>query len=176
MLALLQRNDGTDREATALMSLGIASIIAYVSYFTLNFVGVLEGRGVILSWIMTALVAPTALGAVWLAARGVRGPVGWLMELTPLVYLGRISYGLYIFHPFIPPGVAKVLRSLHVPIAGMFAPQLLFALNLVVLVGVSSLSWHFFEKRINGLKRFFPYTSPSRVDTSCLEQRHLTCA
>ena len=105
------------------------------------------------------MLAPTAFGAVWLAARRIHGPVGWFMELTPLMYLGRISYGLYIFHPFIPRGVAKVFRILGLPRMATLNPYLAFAVNLTVLVGVSGLSWHFFEKRINSLKRFFPYVS-----------------
>jgi len=30
-------------------------------------------------------------------------------------------------------------------------------LNLLVLVVLSSLSWHFFEKKINDFKNYFPY-------------------
>ena len=41
----------------------------------------------------------TALAAAWLigtAAKGFRGPIGWFLTAPPVVYIGRISYGLYV--------------------------------------------------------------------------------
>src|SRR5258707_6448323 len=43
-----------------------------------------------------------AMFFVWLidgAGRGFTGPLGKVLELKPLLYLGQISYGLYVFHP-----------------------------------------------------------------------------
>jgi len=40
-------------------------------------------------------------------------------------------------------------------------PTFVFALNLTALIAVCSLSWHFFEKKINDLKRFYPYVPPT---------------
>jgi peptidoglycan/LPS O-acetylase OafA/YrhL len=96
------------------------------------------------------------------------------MELTPLLYLGRISYALYIFHPFIPGGVSRCYRHLGVPDLAILHPYLDFALNLCVLVGLSSLSWYFFEKRINSLKRFFPYVAPPVADLLARQEQQLT--
>jgi peptidoglycan/LPS O-acetylase OafA/YrhL len=173
MLALLLQNSAGEREDKGLMVLRVVSIVGCFAYFALNIAGLFKELPVFLSWIAGTMIAPTALGLVWLAARGVRGPVGRFMEWAPLVYLGRISYGLYILHPFISPGVSKVFRILGLPKTSALNAHLLFALNLTVLVGVSSLSWHFFEKRINGLKRFFPYVSPSTTDMHSSEQQYL---
>ena len=45
--------------------------------------------------------APSWLTAIVIAgvvAPGRRGPVGWFLELRPLQALGRISYGVYLWH------------------------------------------------------------------------------
>lgn len=74
---------------------------------------------------------------------------------APLLALGRISYGLYLYHPF----VGFVLRRLF-PLAGLPALErgpLHFVLGGAVAVTVAAVSWHVFEKPILGLKSRFPY-------------------
>jgi peptidoglycan/LPS O-acetylase OafA/YrhL len=91
----------------------------------------------------------SALVFAWLverAAAGMRGAGGWLLACWPLVYLGSISYGVYVYQNFIiwcflPPD--RGVRQ--------------FVLVLGLTVAVAAASWHFFEKPLNNLKRFFPY-------------------
>lgn len=40
---------------------------------------------------------PTFVVLVWLGAVG-RGPVSWLLSWAPLVYLGELTYGVYVYH------------------------------------------------------------------------------
>ncbi|MHA3771008.1 acyltransferase family protein [Verrucomicrobiota bacterium sgz303538] len=103
---------------------------------------------------------PFALvGVVWITGNGIGGPLRTVMEFTPLVYLGRISYGLYVLHNFVPRATNKVFVALGVSSLG--APAYLkHLLDIAVLIILSSLSWHVLEKRINNLKRLFPYTPP----------------
>jgi peptidoglycan/LPS O-acetylase OafA/YrhL len=49
--------------------------------------GGVAGAGVLTAVVIAGVVAP-----------GRRGPVGWLLELRPLRTLGRISYGVYLWH------------------------------------------------------------------------------
>jgi peptidoglycan/LPS O-acetylase OafA/YrhL len=161
MLALLWHDRDGETGGTALTILGAASIAGCIGFFALH-VGSWMGRTPgYCSWIMTVTDALTAFGAVWLTARGLRGPLGWLMNWAPLVYLGRVSYGLYILHPFMPGIVVRVFRVLRIPDVAPLGPTFLLGLNLTALIVVCSLSWHFFEKKINDLKRFFPYVPPN---------------
>jgi peptidoglycan/LPS O-acetylase OafA/YrhL len=176
ILALLLRNRAGEREGRALTILRVGSIAGCLVFLALNLAALCKGLPALLYWLSSAMIAPTVFGIVWLAARGVGGPLGWIMELSPLVYLGRISYALYIFHPFIPAGVSRFYRILGFPKVAILHPHFDFALNLVVLVGVSSLSWFFFEKRINDLKRFFPYVAPPAVDLHPRPEEQLTRA
>ena len=87
------------------------------------------------------------------AAPGFTGWFGRLLQSRPLQYLGRISYGIYIYHPFVPDLVSRSYRGLGVPppenklIAG--------AILVTVSVAVASLSWFLLEKPILRLKRYF---------------------
>lgn len=110
-------------------------------------------------WMILELSSETLLCG-WLvlqAAHGFEGPVGHLLGSAPLVYLGRISYGLYLLHKPIP----AVLRACGVDTNAIpVGIGFLFYTSMAILV--ASLSWYLFEGPINSLKSRFPY----RIDGS----------
>jgi len=64
-----------------------------------------------------------------------------------LIYLGKISYGLYVFHPF-------CFNLVNINSTGI----LLYILGgLTATILVSSLSYHFFENRFLVLKEKWAY-------------------
>jgi peptidoglycan/LPS O-acetylase OafA/YrhL len=75
---------------------------------------------------------------------GVKGRYGELLSWSPLVYLGRISYGIYVYHVFIIILVSPLLSSY-----GLTETHAAFA-RLAVLfsltIALSSLSWHYLEQ------------------------------
>ena len=102
------------------------------------------------------------LAFAWLIAKATpdcRGVLGTLLALPPLVYLGRISYGVYLLHNFSHIPVRLAADFLHVPAlhAGAIGTLLQLAATLVA----ASLSWRFFESPLNSLKRYFPYHGES---------------
>lgn len=74
------------------------------------------------------------------AAEGMDNPLGRFLEWKPVTYLGMISYGLYVYH--FPIYRLVVMRPI---------PATL------ITIAVASLSWHFYEKPLNSLKRYFKY-------------------
>ena len=75
-----------------------------------------------------------------------------LLSVEPLVYLGRISYGLYVYHNFLY-GTKNALLG---PLPWLApVPEVAVALAATILLAV--LSWHLFEAPINGLKDRIPY-------------------
>jgi peptidoglycan/LPS O-acetylase OafA/YrhL len=105
-----------------------------------------------------------ALVFAWLvgtANRGFTGRTGRLLEWRPLPYLGRISYGLYVFHAFMPVFLLWLGNRLGLSYTGN--PRWL---NLVLVAAATfafaALSWRFYERPINGLKRYFPYRDNGR--------------
>jgi peptidoglycan/LPS O-acetylase OafA/YrhL len=72
---------------------------------------------------------------------------------NPLVYFGKISYGIYLFHPF----VSYLFRLLCARSAGFLqlirsAPVLYFLLLLGLTIVVAHLSYRFYERRFLQLK------------------------
>lgn len=106
----------------------------------------------------------TALIFCWLiysASRGFRGHFGHLLEWRPIVYLGKISYGIYIFHFLVP--LAFAAAATHFGVGYENSGFVNFIATSLVTFGVAALSWHLFERPINGLKRHFRYESSSGV-------------
>jgi peptidoglycan/LPS O-acetylase OafA/YrhL len=160
---------------TALDSLGLGSLVAIM-------MSTAEGREKLQRWMRSPL-ALIALGLVialpylaedgwyivfgdtaaailfaWLiyrASKGFRGLPGRILSAAPLVFIGRISYGIYVYHPLVP----AALRSL-APRLGIMLPASVgatAALFTALTVVVATISWYAFEAPINGLKRYFPY-------------------
>lgn len=109
----------------------------------------------LLQWFGTPLVF------AWLvmrAADGFQGPVGRVLQSPPALYVGKISYGLYVIH-FLVPG-AWIWFSAHI----MQMPGFLqygtvggFILFTITSLIAATLSWQFLERPFNQLKRRFPY-------------------
>ena len=98
---------------------------------------------------------------IYSASRGFRGPFGRLLEWRPIVYLGKISYGIYIYHFLVPLAFAAV--ATHFGFGYEDSGFVNFVAASLVTFGLAALSWHLFERPINGLKRHFRYERPSEV-------------
>ena len=89
--------------------------------------------------------------------------VSRLFSLAPLRGLGRISYGIYVYHRFVRLPVAMVLPPqmlLRLTGSPALAAFLFFLASATVSVLVAWLSWRLFEVHFLKLKRFFPYAVP----------------
>jgi peptidoglycan/LPS O-acetylase OafA/YrhL len=112
-------------------------------------------NGVIFAW----MVAHTSVG--------VRGPIGRVLSWPPLMYLGRISYGIYLFHMFVRVFGTRAFEKL-----GLVVPPAVAAVVFTVLsVVAAALSWHAFERPINALKRYFPYERAASRSISFASRR-----
>jgi peptidoglycan/LPS O-acetylase OafA/YrhL len=96
------------------------------------------------------------------AARGFSGWFGRLLQWSPIAYLGKISYGLYVFHNLAVYGVVFGVWYLHFPEMCLKAEWLLRLELPILTIAAAALSWHFFEKPLNDLKRYFPYNASTR--------------
>jgi len=104
----------------------------------------------VMSLALTLLFTPLISSA----AQGFTGVVGFFLMRRSILYIGRISYGIYIYHlPVQWMITSKASRWLN-GLPWFIPPSLVLLVATVVL---AALSWHFFERPINRLKRLFPY-------------------
>jgi peptidoglycan/LPS O-acetylase OafA/YrhL len=97
-----------------------------------------------------------SVGIVHLAANQARRSlVSRFLAWTPLVALGRISYGVYLYHLFL----IAIGRWLHAEHGGPeIAPgPVMFFLYSTIAIAVAALSWRFIEAPINAWKDKIPY-------------------
>jgi peptidoglycan/LPS O-acetylase OafA/YrhL len=83
-----------------------------------------------------------------------------VLRARAMVYLGTISYGIYVWHRVIPEIVVWFEERYDVWSRFPHEP----GLTRLAVVGLSAVlvsvcSWHFFERPVNDLKRRFPYVS-----------------
>lgn len=108
-----------------------------------------------------ALDLSITLLAGWLvynAYVGVSGAPGRVLSFKPFVYLGAISYGIYVFH-----GFAAYFFS-HLGLHAANTNRVVFFLVMTsATIVIAALSWRFFERPVNALKRHFPYDRPDRA-------------
>lgn len=97
-------------------------------------------------------VCSAALVYAFWTGRTPRGVAAFFVW-PPLVYLGRISYGLYVYHNFFFVITRTAHFSGHRDLAG--------AIALTAVIVTATLSWYILEQPINNLKRFFPYPKPT---------------
>jgi peptidoglycan/LPS O-acetylase OafA/YrhL len=75
---------------------------------------------------------------------------GRMLSWSPLVYLGRISYGIYVYHVFVIVALSPWLASMGVSADRHIA--LWVGTLFIVSVGLSALSWHLLEKPCSAWK------------------------
>jgi peptidoglycan/LPS O-acetylase OafA/YrhL len=145
--------------------LGFAALVVFILFGAMH-----QGR--IIGYVIFDVGAALLAGWVVLrASTGFRGPIGKLLEIKPLIYLGTISYGIYVYHNFIPTlmyknwGLPTIADLLELPCAW----PLDSLLKGGIAISVAALSWHFFERPINNLKRYFKYEgdrAPKKIAAS----------
>lgn len=96
-----------------------------------------------------------------------------ILALPALRFVGRYSYGMYVYHYLVLVALASGGLGVEVLVArfGTLAGHAVHvALNAGLTIGISVASWYLFERRFLRLKRFFEYGSPrGAVDTPALE-------
>ncbi len=102
---------------------------------------------------MTLIGCWLVLGAYY----GFSGFWGRLLSWRPVAYLGKISYGLYVYHLFI-----RALLNPWLIKIGVHSIVLRALVDSLASIAIAAVSWHFFESPINALKRFVPYALPKQ--------------
>ena len=89
-------------------------------------------------------------------------PVSFILSNRVLLFIGKISYGVYLFHNFIPYFYNVNLPVILTPF-NMYVVQ---AARFAVLIGVASMSWFLFEKPLLKFKEHFVFEANKTLQPS----------
>lgn len=128
---------------------GFAALLVYIAALS-------ELRGTVEFAVLARSLLALIFGALILhASFGFTGPTKHLLGNRLVVWLGAISYGLYLFHLFVP--------ALYLHALGMFGLSseiwgvyyIHYPLLLALLLAITVLSFYFWEQPIRRYRRYF---------------------
>jgi len=95
------------------------------------------------------------------AATGFGGTARRVLESAPVLYLGKVSYGIYLYHVFAPLVVRRLAPQLAL---GAVPHAVTVTAWSAVTLGIAALSWHVLEAPLARRRRRFPYVGTSSPD------------
>lgn len=130
-------------------------IIRIIVYFGLHYFMILNGMfwyKEIFDEFMFAIMA--ALIINYASKDRFKSIFKWVLEKKFVSYSGKISYGLYVFHFFIPSLYWYLAPKIGIEIQNKYLQFIAFYFLTFIM---AFLSWNLIEKPINSLKKKFPY-------------------
>jgi peptidoglycan/LPS O-acetylase OafA/YrhL len=140
--------------------LGIPGVIGFIVLWTLESFKLLPPVTDYIWFTEPTLWALVFAGVINRASFGYSGISGKILQLKPLLYLGKISYGIYVYHLFMLSLVPLVLARIGINFSFLLG-WVQFVMLTGVTVGLAAISWHSFELPLNSLKNYFNYAGKS---------------
>jgi peptidoglycan/LPS O-acetylase OafA/YrhL len=156
LLALLETRGRLDLENKVLLRLVIVliplSFIAFVIATKSVYFGVLDR--LLFSVFSLLLILPFVLSVGSRHQKIFDNPA-----IRILLHVGKVSYGVYLFHPYIAALYHRTLGALAIEygLSWLLLPKVNFIVLTVLTIIISTLSWELIEKPINQLKNRFSY-------------------
>lgn len=95
---------------------------------------------------------------LYLILKNEKNLTGWIKHLHPLSFIGKISYGIYVYHiPIylvLSATISELLASHNTSFISSAA--IISMLSLVLTIAASTISFYYIEKPILNLKKHFP--------------------
>ena len=166
LLAICVHRDGAKGRSAARLSAWAALVGAPLFFFAQGFryqVGVQATDRLFYRIPGDLGLAFISLSLVYLAISNAPSVIRGFLEFAPFRFIGRISYGIYLYHLFLIAIGREISRRYGFPELdrGLSMFLLYSALSIVLAI----ISWYAIEAPINGQKRRFPYP-PQRASPS----------
>ena len=152
LLACLTYQAPKEFEERLVRVLALVGAVAFVLYAALY----MFWRDTPYYIVLARLLTGVFFGALVLsAARGNDGVAGRVLGSKAVVWVGLISYGLYIWHPFIPKAYVLVVHWLGLDAERFGTWYVRFPLLALLLLVVTAASYYLMERPVRGLRRHF---------------------
>ena len=170
MIAWFARSSVCGRWKFIATAFALGGILGYAA---LTITGYLDG-------LKMTFFALTCGSLIWIASRGIPGPMGGLLQSRGVCYIGKISYGIYVYHllavhildflMYRIPGY-RIFDLLKVSPEIYGHPLARGSMLAIITVVMAAASWTLFENPICKLKRHFPMTKARPALTKSLNGR-----
>ena len=118
-----------------------------------------------LSFLFGLFLSIASVCTIILSIYSNHGFLGKVLNFRVFQYLGKISYGLYVYHNFIPWLLRGVMgKETRHPINfrieminSNMSPVIMILIECILLIVISSISWFLLEKPMNNLKNKVAY-------------------
>lgn len=128
---------------------GVAALFAYIAALS-------ELRGTLEFAVFGRSLTALIFGALILhASFGFTGPIKHLLGNRLVVWLGAISYGLYLFHPFVPPLYLHALDTIGLSQQTWGVNHIRYPLLVALLLAITTSSFYLWEQPIRRYRRYF---------------------
>jgi len=131
-------------------------ITSIVLYFTIHYISFFKNVSwfhVIFDDILFATMSAIVIN--FASQNKFTGVFKYILENKFVVYSGKISYGLYVFHLFIPNFFWGYLSGkIGIGVNNKYTAVIVFYL---ITFAMAHISWKIMENPINNLKKYFPY-------------------
>lgn len=151
LLAIYQKNSNKDSIRKVISILGWVGGLAVSLLLVMRFADV----GYKLCVAMTDLCYAALF--TWVIYSAVNRKLPSALETRPLLYLGQISYGVYLYHMLIPILIWEPGPFLAENLPAHLAVFLRLLFIMAASIGLASLSWFVLERPMQRLKNRFPY-------------------
>lgn len=136
------------KHANLLIVVGVLSIMVYKLYEHTLFS---PQRDYLFLGVYFIIISLLFALAVLRCSEGVQHNIfGTILNNSVLIYLGKISYGLYLFHNVLPNFNVGFENSF-----GQFTPYITQFIKFLMLVGIATISWFVVERPLLKLKDKF---------------------
>jgi peptidoglycan/LPS O-acetylase OafA/YrhL len=137
-------------------TLFIAGLIASIVFYSMVTLKIISQPDIGLGWfaIQNLTVVWIATSLVFAAETMQLWPLK-LLAWRPLVYLGKISYGIYLYHFMLIPYYPAIARFFGYQIKSPRESMWSFLFSSAVAICVAAISWHVIESPILSLKDRF---------------------
>lgn len=133
--------------------LKVAGFIALLAY---PFLFLYLRETVLFAAIDRTLLALVFGAFIAFAANGYDGLLGKTLTSSPLLWLGTVSYGLYIYHPFVPYLYRYFRRVFGLMHSSYFAASYVqLPIMALILFALTAASYYLLERPIRAWRRYF---------------------
>ncbi|MEO8405483.1 MAG: acyltransferase, partial [Chitinophagaceae bacterium] len=146
--------------------LRIAAVIAAVLFVA----GFMQKRWEVMPLLRTVISVLTLYTITYIIYKRTSGKLAFsfIWNNRILIFIGKISYGIYLYHNLIPYTTAKILeRVFHTNAVDMLPHKLgylaMLGINSIILLAVSWFSWIIIEKPVLAFKKYFEYDSKEKA-------------